>query len=71
MDKRPKVLFLSTGNSTRSQMAEGFLRTLAGDWFEVSSAGIEPGEINPLAVEVMKEADIDISTKKPRMLPNH
>ena len=55
MDKKPKVLFLSTGNSTRSQMAEGFLRTLAGDQFQAVSAGIEPGSLNPLAVEVMGE----------------
>jgi arsenate reductase len=66
MDKKIKVLFLSTGNSTRSQMAEGFLETLAGDQFEVKSAGIEPGELNPLGVEVMEEAGIDISHQKPK-----
>jgi arsenate reductase len=61
MRKKPKVLFLSTGNATRSQMAEGFLRALAADRFEATSAGIEPGELNPLAVEVMKEVEIEIS----------
>ena len=53
MDMGPKVLFLSTGNSPQSQMAEGFLRTLAGDRFEVTSAGIEPGELNQLAVRTL------------------
>ena len=66
MLKKPKILFLSTGNSNRSQMAEGFLRNLAGDSIDVVSAGIEPGEINPLAVEVMKDAGIDISMQKPK-----
>jgi len=61
MNRLPKVLFLSTGNSTRSQMAEGFLRNLAGDRFIAASAGIEPGSLNPIAAEVMKEAGIDIS----------
>ena len=61
MDKKPKVLFLSTGNSTRSQMAEGFLRSLAGDQFDAVSAGIEPGILNPAAVEAMSEVGIDIS----------
>jgi arsenate reductase len=58
---RTKVLFLCTGNSARSQMAEGYLRHIAGDEVEVMSAGIEPKGLNPLAVEVMKEVDIDIS----------
>jgi arsenate reductase len=61
MNKKAKVLFLSTGNSTRSQMGEGFLRALGGEEFEAASAGIEPGELNPLAIQVMKEVDIDIS----------
>jgi arsenate reductase len=47
-------------------MAEGFLRKLAGDSIEVVSAGIEPGEVNPLAVEVMNDVGIDISTQKPK-----
>jgi arsenate reductase (thioredoxin) len=58
---KPKVLFLCTGNSARSQMAEGFLRNMAGDYFEALSAGIEPKGLNPLAVEVMREIGIDIS----------
>ena len=56
-----KVLFLCTGNSARSQMAEGLLRQLAGDRFEPLSAGIEPKGLNPLAVEAMREIGIDIS----------
>ena len=58
---RPKVLFLCTGNSARSQMAEGYLRHAAGDRFEAASAGIEPKGLNPLAVEAMREVGIDIS----------
>ena len=61
MQKKPKVLFLSRGNATRGQMAEGFLRTLGSDRFEATSAGIEPGTLHPLAIEVMKEGGVDIS----------
>lgn len=56
-----RILFVCVHNSARSQMAEAFLNTLAGDRFEASSAGLEPGELNPLAVEAMKDAGIDIS----------
>ena len=58
---RKRVLFLCTGNSCRSQMAEGFLRHIAGDRFEVFSAGVKPTQVNPLAIKVMAEAGIDIS----------
>ena len=68
MEKKPKVLFLSTGNSTRSQMAEGFLRVIAGDQFIAASAGIEPGSLNPIAAEVMKEVGIDISPQESKDL---
>lgn len=61
INMKKKVLFLCTGNSCRSQMAEGFLRDLAGDRFEVISAGLEPGIVNPKTVKVMKEIGIDIS----------
>jgi arsenate reductase len=61
---KPKALFLCTGNSARSQMAEGYLRHVAGDRFEVLSAGIEPKGLNPLAVEAMEEIGIDISRQK-------
>lgn len=58
---KPNVLFLCTGNSCRSQMAEGWLRYFAGDRFEALSAGTNPVGMNPQAVEVMQEVGIDIS----------
>jgi arsenate reductase (thioredoxin) len=58
---RQRVVFLCTRNSARSQMAEGLLRHLAGDRFDVASAGIEKAEVHPLAVRVMAEVGIDIS----------
>jgi len=58
-----KVLFLCTGNSARSQMAEGFLKTLGKGRFEVFSAGIAPVGINPHAIKVMQEVGIDISNQ--------
>lgn len=58
------VLFTCIHNSARSQMAEAFLKTLGGERFQVESAGLEPGIINPLAIEVMKEIGIDISHNK-------
>ena len=63
MNKK-RVLFICVHNSARSQMAEAILKQLAGDKFEVESAGLEPGKLNPLAVEVMREIGIDISENK-------
>ncbi len=63
MDKQ-KVLFVCVHNSARSQMAESFLKQEAGDRFEVESAGLEPGKLNPLVIEVMREIGIDISQNK-------
>ncbi|HVJ08831.1 MAG TPA: arsenate reductase ArsC [Acidisarcina sp.] len=60
---KTKVLFLCTGNSCRSQMAEGFLRSMGGDRFEAHSAGTRPSTLNPMAVEVMREAGIDIASQ--------
>lgn len=60
MDKT-KVLFLCTGNSARSQMAEAFLKKYAGDRYEVHSAGLNPKGMNPYTVNVMQEVGIDIS----------
>jgi arsenate reductase len=59
-----KVLFLCTGNSCRSQMAEGWARRLKGDRFQVYSAGVKPAGLNPDAVRVMAEAGVDISGHK-------
>jgi arsenate reductase len=61
MTDKKRVLFVCVHNSARSQIAEAFLNTLAGDKFEAMSAGLEPGTLNPLVVEVMKETGIDIS----------
>jgi len=58
---KKRVLILCTGNSARSQMAEGLLRHDAGDRFEVFSAGVEPSRVRPEAVAVMKEIGIDLS----------
>ena len=59
---RPRVLFLCTHNSARSQMAEGFLRSMAGDRFEAGSAGTEKTSVNPLAIRAMAELGIDIGS---------
>ena len=58
---KKRVLILCTGNSARSQMAEGLLGYDAGDRFEVESAGTRPGHVRPEAIAVMKELGIDIS----------
>lgn len=58
---KTKVLFVCIHNSARSQMAEAFLNQICGDVFEAHSAGLEPGKLNSLAVEAMREAGIDIS----------
>jgi arsenate reductase (thioredoxin) len=58
---KQRVLFLCTHNSARSQMAEGFLRRLAGDRFEVASAGTEATRVHPLAVQAMAEVGVDLS----------
>lgn len=63
MPPRKTVLFLCTGNSCRSQMAEGYARQLAGDDVEVLSAGIEAHGLNPRAVAVMAEDGVDISAQ--------
>ena len=65
---KKKVLFICVHNSARSQMAEAWLNHLCPDDFEGQSAGLEPGVLNPVAVEAMREAGIDISAKKPRAI---
>jgi len=62
--QKPKVLFLCTGNSCRSQMAESWTRRLKGDLFEPYSAGVKPHGIDSMAVRAMAEAGIDISGQK-------
>ncbi len=64
--RKAKILFICIHNSARSQMAEAFLNHLRGEEFVAESAGIEPGKLNPLVVEVMQEVGIDISHKQPR-----
>lgn len=59
-----RVLFLCTGNSARSQMAEAFLRRLGGGQFEAFSAGLEPKGLNPLTVQVMEEIGFDLSGQR-------
>jgi arsenate reductase len=61
---KKKILFLCTGNSARSQIAEGILREKGGDQVEALSAGIAPKGVNPLSVQVMKEIGIDISHQR-------
>jgi arsenate reductase len=66
-----KVLFLCTGNSARSQMAEAFLRTYAGNRYEAYSAGVEPKEIHPLTRKVMDEVGIDIGGQRSKALKEY
>ena len=63
-----KILFLCTGNSCRSQMAEGWAHALKGDVVDAYSAGIETHGLNPYAVRVMAEAGVDISSQKSKLI---
>ena len=65
---KQRVLILCTGNSARSQMAEGLLRTLGNDHFDVFSAGSKPSVVNPFAIEAMHERGIDISSYRSKHL---
>ena len=67
LQKKPHVLFLCTGNSCRSQMAEGWARHLLGDRIEPCSAGIEAHGMNPNAVKVMQEAGVDITAQSSKL----
>ena len=68
MTKRQRVLFLCTGNSARSQMAEALLRHIAGDQFEVFSAGTRPAGLNPNAVTAMSEIGINIAESRSKSI---
>ncbi len=68
MAAKPSVLFLCTGNSCRSQMAEGWARHLKGELIEPSSAGVEAHGLDPNAVRVMLEAGVDISAQRSKRL---
>jgi len=70
MDKF-KVLFLCTGNSARSQMAEAWLRQLAGYRYDVYSAGLEPSRVNPLTIQVMEETGIDMGTHRSKSVQEY
>ncbi|QDT92638.1 arsenate reductase ArsC [Gimesia algae] len=65
---KPMVLFLCTGNSARSQMAEAFLRQHAGNKYDAHSAGLNPQGVHPLTIQVMKETGIDISGHQSKSL---
>jgi len=60
---KKRVLFLCTGNSARSQMAEGLLKSIAGEKYEVFSAGTHPKGVHPLTIQVMREIEIDVSAQ--------
>ncbi len=68
---KTNVLFLCTGNSARSQMAEAFLRAYAGDRFNAYSAGLTPRGIHPLTIEVMREAGLDIGAQRSKDLSEY
>jgi arsenate reductase len=68
MNEKKRVLILCTGNSARSQMAEGLLREIGGDKLEVESAGIAPSSVRPEAVEAMREISIDISRHRSKSI---
>ncbi len=68
LERKLRVLFICTHNSARSQMAEGYLRAYYGDLFEAASAGTEAGVLNPLAVAVMEEIEIDITGHRSKLI---
>ena len=71
MNNKKRVLFLCTGNSARSQIAEAFLRHYAGDYFEAYSAGLEPKKVNPFSIRVMAEVGIDISSQESKSVSEY
>lgn len=71
MAEKKKVLFLCTGNSARSQMAEGLLRNCAGNDFDVASAGVAPSHVRPEAIAAMSEVGIDISHQRSKSVDEY
>jgi arsenate reductase len=71
MQQKTRVLFLCTGNTARSQMAEAFLRKYGGDLFEAYSAGLEPSEINPYVYQVMEEVGLDLSGQRSKSVSEY
>ena len=68
MSEKKKILFICTHNSARSQMAEGIVKSQYGEYYDVYSAGTEPLEVNPYAIQVMKEIGLDISKQRSKSL---
>jgi arsenate reductase len=71
MQQKTRVLFLCTGNTARSQMAEAFLRKYGGDRFEAYSAGLEPSEINPYVYQVMEEVGLDLGGQRSKSVSEY
>ena len=71
MNMKAKILFICIHNSARSQMAEAFMNQLCGGEFEAHSAGLEPGKLNPLVVEAMREIGMDISGNKTKAVSDY
>jgi arsenate reductase len=65
---KKKILFICTHNSVRSQMAEGYINAKFGDRYEVFSDGTEKGQVHPMAIEVMEEIGIDISSHRSKLI---
>lgn len=70
LTNKKKVLFICTHNSARSQIAEGLLKTLKGEYYDVYSAGTEPSRVHPLAIKIMAELGIDISIHRSKSIEN-
>jgi arsenate reductase len=68
VSEKKKILFICTHNSARSQMAEGIMKSLYGEYYDVYSASTDPSEVNPYAIQVMKEIGLDISKQRSKSL---
>ena len=71
MKKKKKILFICTGNACRSQIAEGLLRSMSPEHYEVFSAGSQPSEVHPMSIVVMQEIGIDISNHTSDPISNY